>query len=297
MKEYLVVASPRGLSADFIRELEDTIKPAAVRRTYRELSLKNFAREYEVIATTSENRRDLRNICQKHQTDMAIVPEKFRRVRQRLVVFDMDSTLIQQEVIVEMARDYDKGEEVKRITERAMNGELDFDAALRARISLLKGFQRTRMEKVRARLTLSPGVALFVRTFRLHGGITAIASGGFHYFADFFREGLPMEYAFANDLDWDGEELSGVVRGEIVNAEKKKKILIELREKHHLHPEETIAVGDGANDLLMLREAGLGVAWHAKEVVRKEADLEINHGPMTTLLYFLGYEGDFFEAL
>lgn len=297
MREYLVVCSPNGLSPLFKSELEATIQPAAARRVFRELSKNNWAREYEVIATTSENRKDLKHVCEKHKVDMAIVPERIRNVRQRLAVFDMDSTLIKQEVIVEMAAEYNIQEKVKAITERAMNGELDFDSALRERIALLKGFNKSNMDRIRARLTLSPGVALFVRTFRLHGGMTAIASGGFHYFADFFKESLPMEYAFANDLDWEGDKLSGVVRGDIVNAEKKKKILTELREKHNLSPEQTIAVGDGANDLLMLREAGMGVAWHAKELVKKESNFEINYGPMTTLLYFLGYEGEYFEAL
>lgn len=297
MKEYLVVASPRKLSSDFIWQLEQLILPVSARKTYRELSQAGFARQYELVAPTSENRRLLKEVCQFHKVDMALVPEKTRNAGQRLVVFDMDSTLIQQEVINEMAADYNIGDKVTEITERAMNGELNFDGALRERIALLKGFQKSHMERIRARLTLSPGVALFIRTFRLHGGYTAIASGGFHYFADFFRDSLPMEYAFANNLDWDGEVLSGNVTGEIVNAEKKKNILIELREKHKLTREQTIAVGDGANDLLMLREAGMGVAWHAKELVRKETGYEINFGPMTTLLYFLGFEGEYFEAV
>jgi phosphoserine phosphatase len=140
-------------------------------------------------------------------------------------------------------------------------------------------------------------VGLFVRTFRLHGGVTAIASGGFHYFADFVLDTLPMEYAIANNLDWEGDVLSGVVTGEIVNAQRKKEIIIDLREKLRLSREQTIAVGDGANDLLMLKEAGMGVAWHAKEIVRKKAGYHITYGPMTTLLYFLGYEGEYFEAL
>jgi phosphoserine phosphatase len=297
MREFLVVASPRKLSSDFIWQLEQLILPVSARKTYRELSQSGFAREYQIIAPTSENRRLLSEVCQFHKVDLAFVPEKIREAGQRLVVFDMDSTLIEQEVINEMAAEYHIGEKVAKITERAMNGELNFDGALRERIALLKGFQRSHMENIRARLTLSPGVALFIRTFRLHGGVTAIASGGFHYFADFFRESLPMEYAVANNLDWEGDLLSGVVSGEIVNAEKKKKVLIELREKHGFSREQTIAVGDGANDLLMLSEAGMGVAWHAKELVRKQAGYEINVGPMTTLLYFLGYEGEYFEAL
>lgn len=297
MREHLVVASQKKLSPDFLWQLEKLIEPATARKTYRELSQSGFAREYELVAPTSENRKLLKEICHFHQVDMALVPEKIRESGCRLAIFDMDSTLIQQEVIVEMATEYNIGDRVREITDRAMNGGLDFDSALRERIALLKGFERKHLDRIRARLTLSPGVAHFIRTFRLHGGVTAIASGGFHYFADFFKDSLPMEYAFANHLDWEGEKLSGLVTGEIVNAEKKKKILIELREKHGFSREQTIAVGDGANDLLMIHEAGMGVAWHAKDLVRKESGFEINFGPMTTLLYFLGFEGDYFEAL
>jgi phosphoserine phosphatase len=297
MTEYLVVCSPKGLSPEFLWQLEKLIEPATARKTYRLLSPGGLAREYTLIAPTSENRRHLEEVCEFYEVDMALVPEKIRRANPRLVVFDMDSTLIQQEVINEMAAEYNIGEKVALITERAMNGELDFDGALRERIALLKGFSKKNMERIRARLSLSPGVGLFVRTFRLHGGLTAIASGGFHYFADFFRESLPMEYAFANDLDWDGETLSGVVNGEIVNAERKKNILLDLQKRHNLSREQTIAVGDGANDLLMLAEAGMGVAWHAKDLVREKAGYEINFGPMTTLLYYLGYEGEYFETL
>ncbi len=297
MKEYLVVASPQKLSPEFLWQLEQYIHPVAFRKTFRELSKNNFAREYEIIAPTTENREGLLKICEFHKIDMALIPESVRSAGQKLIVFDMDSTLIQQETIVELAREFNIGDKVNAITERAMNGELDFDSALRERIALLKGFPRSNMEKILARLTLSPGVALFIRTFRLHGGYTAIASGGFHYFADFFRDSLPMEFAIANNLDWEGDVLSGIVVGDIVNAEKKKKVLLELTKKLNLAREQTIAVGDGANDLLMMKEAGMGVAWHAKDVVRKEATYQISHGPMTTLLYFLGFEGEYFETL
>ncbi len=294
---HLVVTSPSKIPQDFLDNLDQLFLFESMKGVYRELSEKGYAREYDIPVPTPKFRGELKKMSELYKVDTALIPVSMRNVRKRLVVFDMDSTLIQQEVIVEMAREFGIQEKVKEITERAMNGQLDFDSALRERIALLKGFPRSHMERIRARLTLSPGVAHFVRTFRLHGGYTAIASGGFHYFADFFKESLPMEFAIANNLDWDGDCLSGVVTGEIVNAKRKEEFILDLTKKLGLYRDQTMAVGDGANDLLMLRQAGMGIAWHAKEVVRAETDYAINYGPMTTLLYYLGFEGEFFEAL
>jgi phosphoserine phosphatase len=230
-----------------------------------------------------------------HKTDAAFMRNNLFRYNKRLIVFDMDSTLIQHEVIDEMAAVHGIGDKVKLITERAMNGELDFNGALTERVALLKGLKRKDMESIFNRLTLTPGTESFIRTVKSLGYKTAIASGGFKFFAESLKEKLGMDYAFANDLEWNGDELTGVVKGEIVNAQKKAELLETLAKKEHINLEQIVAVGDGANDLPMLARAGLGIAFHAKDKVRREARHQMSHGPMTTILYFLGIPGNHLE--
>jgi phosphoserine phosphatase len=235
---------------------------------------------------------NLMDLSNKHQVDVALIPENGKRADKKLIVFDMDSTLIQHEVIVEMARVYGVGEKVKEITERAMNGELNFDQALRERISLLKGLKRTDMENIQSHLKLSPGVERLILELRKKGYKTAIVSGGFQFFADNFKNRLKMDYAFANSLDFENDALSGKVTGTIINAEEKARLVEELAKKENIALDQVVAVGDGANDLPMLAKAGFGIAWHAKDTVRKQARHHVHHSPMTTILYFLGIPGN-----
>ena len=238
---------------------------------------------------------DLMELSNKYQVDMALMPTGKSRSDKALIVFDMDSTLIQHEVIDEMALVHGIGEKVKKITERAMNGELNFDQSLRERVSLLKGLKREELEEIMLRLKLTPGVDKLINVLKSHGYKTAIVSGGFKFFAENFRKRLGMDYAFANDLEWDGNVLTGNVSGEIINGEIKARILTELAQKENLSLNQVIAVGDGANDLPMLAKAGLGIAFHAKEKVRREARHQVAHNPMTSILYFLGIPGDHFD--
>lgn len=231
-------------------------------------------------------------LSNQYQVDMALIPDDNYRTDRKLIVFDMDSTLIQHEVIDEMAMVHGIGDKVKLITERAMNGELNFDEALRERVSLLKGFKRKSMEEIMSRLRVTRGVPELILEVKKKGYKTAIVSGGFKYFAENFRQKLGMDYAFANDLEWDGDVLSGRVAGKIVNAQEKARLVEELARKEKISLEQVVAVGDGANDLPMLAKAGFGIAFHAKEKVRKEARHQMSHGPMTTLLYFLGIPGN-----
>lgn len=235
---------------------------------------------------------DLIDLSNKHQVDMALLPDHQTRTNKKLIVFDMDSTLIQHEVIVEMALEYGKGEEVKHITERAMNGELQFDDALRERIALLKGFPKSEMERIASRLELTAGAQKLVQVVKKHGYKTAIVSGGFKYFADGIRDRLGIDYVYANELDWNGDVLSGEVNGKIVNAEFKANMIDVLARQEKISVEQVVAVGDGANDIPMLLKAGLGIAFHAKDKVRREARHQLSHGPMTAILYFLGIPGD-----
>lgn len=302
MKSYvLCCVSTSKISEAFLAEIKSylgsvdaviTGTEKYLEQGFRALDLHlKFPHEFEKI------KFHLMDISNKHQVDMALIPEDGKRGNKKLIVFDMDSTLIQHEVIVEMARVYGVGEQVKEITERAMNGELNFDQALRERIALLKGLKRTDMEKIQSHLKLSNGVAKLIGELRKNGYKTAIVSGGFQFFANNFKSQLQMDYAYANTLDFDGEALSGKVTGTIINAEEKARLLEELAKKENLKLDQVVAVGDGANDLPMLAKAGMGIAWHAKDTVRKQARHLVHHSPMTTILYFLGIPGNHLDEI
>ena len=238
---------------------------------------------------------ELMKISETYQADLALIPHEGREADFKLIVFDMDSTLIQQEVIDEMAQVHGVGERVKKITERAMKGELNFNEALTERVSLLKGLKKSSMEEILSRLILNPGVEKLLVEVKKKGYKTAILSGGFKYFTDHFKEELKMDYAYSNDLEFEGETLTGKLKGAIVNAETKAQLIQELSLKENLTLDQIVAVGDGANDLLMLSKAGFGIAFHAKEKVRQMAKHRLSHGPMSTLLYFLGFPGNHWD--
>ncbi|CAN0282565.1 unnamed protein product, partial [Chrysoparadoxa australica] len=194
----------------------------------------------------------------------------YRRIR-RLIVFDMDSTLIREEVIDELAREAGVGEQVVEITEATMRGELDFRESLRKRVSLLEGLPETVLEKVASQLHLNDGADRLIKQLRELGFKTAILSGGFDYFGNHLREKLGIDYVYANKLEIVDGKLTGKVLGDIVDADRKAALLAQLAAEQGLTLQQTIAVGDGANDLKMLGIAGMGVAFHAKPVVRESA--------------------------
>jgi phosphoserine phosphatase len=223
--------------------------------------------------------------------DIALVPRASRR--KKLLIADMDSTMIEQECIDELADAIGIKPEIAAITERAMRGELDFDAALKTRVALLKGLQRRVIEEVRReRITLTPGGRALVQTMKAYGAYTALISGGFTFFADYFARRIGFDEATANTLEFDGEVLTGTVAYPIVDKAIKLARLRALETEKGLWPDETLAVGDGANDLDMIRAAGLGVAFHAKPAVAAAADARIDHGDLTALLYLQGYAED-----
>ncbi|MGV3491212.1 MAG: phosphoserine phosphatase SerB [Devosia sp.] len=229
-----------------------------------------------------------RNVIGRRAVDAALVPSEGRR--KLVLVADMDSTMIEQECIDELADAVGIKTEVAAITERAMNGELDFEQALRTRVALIKGLDRKVIEEIRReRITLAPGGRALVHTMKAYGAYASLVSGGFTFFADYFAKRIGFDEAIANVLEFDGEQLTGTVASPIVDKTTKLTRLTELAAERNLPLTATLAVGDGANDLDMIKAAGLGVALHAKPHVAAEADVRIDHGDLTALLYLQGY--------
>ena len=220
--------------------------------------------------------------------DIAVQKENLYRRAKRLVVLDMDSTLIQIEVIDELARLAGVGEQVSIITERAMNGELDFQQALRERVSFLKGLSADALEQVYRDLPFTPGAKTLIRILRRLGFRTAVISGGFDFFTDRLKEELGLDYAYANALEIVDDVVTGQVAGAIVDGQRKAELLAEIAEREGITLSQVIAIGDGANDLPMLDRAGLGIAFNAKARVREQADYHINQGSLDSILYLLG---------
>jgi phosphoserine phosphatase len=250
----------------------------------REFSAVDILIRAEEPVVYQDIKTNLLAVSNTHQIDR----DNVFRYNKRLIVFDMDSTLIQAEVIDEMAKVHGVGEKVISITERAMNGELDFNAALKERVALLKGMKVDKLEQILAKIELTNGTEQFIRTVKSLGYKVAVISGGFTYFTGAFKTKLGLDYAFANELEIENGELTGRVLGNIVNAEGKALLLNLISQQEQISLEQVVAIGDGANDLPMLAKAGLGIAFHAKEIVRKKAGHHMSHGPMTSILYFLG---------
>lgn len=226
--------------------------------------------------------------------DVALVPLANRR--KKLLVADMDSTMIGQECIDELADALGIKPQVAEITERAMRGELDFGQALDTRVALLKGLERQVVEEIRReRITLAPGGRALVQTMKAYGAYTSLVSGGFTLFADFFAKRIGFDEAVANVLEFgEDDRLLGTVQKPIVDKDTKRNRLLTLVEKLEITQALTIAVGDGANDLDMVEAAGMGVALHAKPAVAERAEIRIDHGDLTALLYLQGYSEDDF---
>lgn len=223
--------------------------------------------------------------------DIIVQPAATRR--KRLFLADMDSTMIGQECIDELAAYVGLKEKVSNITERAMRGELEFEPALRERVALLKGIALGVVDEIIAeRITLTPGGSALVRTMRANGGYTALVSGGFTVFTGPISATIGFDEHRSNILLSEGALLSGLVAEPILGKQAKLDALIELRARFALPDEATLAVGDGANDLAMLGEAGLGVAYRAKPAVAAAADARLDHADLTALLYAQGYRGD-----
>ena len=231
---------------------------------------------------------DLRTVLAGLPVDVVVQPAAGRA--KRLFLADMDSTMIGQECIDELADLVGLKEHVSAITERAMRGEIAFEPALRERVALLKGLSASVVDDViDRRITLTPGGRELVRTMKARGGYTALVSGGFTLFTARIGSMIGFHENRANLLEIEDGLFAGTVREPILGREAKRETLVELRQRFGLSAAETMAVGDGANDLAMLGEAGAGVAYHAKPKVAEAAAVRIDHGDLSALLYMQGY--------
>ncbi len=222
------------------------------------------------------------------EADIAIQEDNIWRRTRRLVCFDMDSTLIQGEVIDLMAREAGVGDEVEAITARAMNGEIDFDTSFRQRLALLRGLPVSRLESIDDQLEITDGAENLLKNLNKLGYKTAILSGGFTWFAQRLAARLNIDHVHANELDIEDGLLTGKVSGEIINEKSKAALLRSIAEKEGICLEQVIAVGDGANDLPMLKKAGLGIAFHAKPKVRELAANAFGTVGLDGILYLIG---------
>ena len=293
-KFILNVVSTEAIPANFLRDIAHTLSDNNVNIHRIDTVDPNKFTALEITTSVSKSinwdqlKEKLIAISNEHQVDAAFIRDNVWRRNKRLIVFDMDSTLIQTEVIDEMAIEHGVGEQVKEITERAMNGELDFTQSLIERVKLLSGMDEKKLRVILDRLEFTPGAEKFIKSVKSLGYKVALISGGFTFFADALKEKLNLDYAFANELEITNGELSGKVKGTVVDAEQKATLLKLITQQEGINLEQVVAIGDGANDLPMLSAAGLGIAYHAKDIVRKQASNHMSHGPMTTILHFLG---------
>lgn len=229
----------------------------------------------------------------RHPIDVNMVPAGPCR-RKRLLVADMESTIILQECLDELAAFAGVQEQISGITARAMRGELDFESALKERVGLLKGLDAGLLQRVYDGVTLMPGAATLVATMRASGATCALVSGGFTFFTERVAARLGFDLHRANIIEIAGDRLAGTVASPILGREAKLQALKDLARSGNLQPVETLAVGDGANDLAMIQAAGLGVAFRAKPILKERASASIVHGDLTALLYLQGYRRDEF---
>jgi phosphoserine phosphatase len=279
------VVAEQGLNIDNITRLSGRISlqhPEQKRTACVELSLRGAAPDLTALHAT------FLQVSQELEVDIAIQEDDIYRRSRRLVCFDMDSTLIQAEVIDELAQVAGVGEQVAAITEAAMRGELDFSESFRRRLHLLRGMDESVLQGIAERLPITEGAERLIATLKRFGYKVAILSGGFTYFAEYLQRRMAIDYVYANQLDFCDGKLTGEVKGEIIDGQAKARLLRELAGKEGISLQQVIAVGDGANDLPMLSIAGLGIAFHAKPIVKQQAQHSIATLGLDGILYLLG---------
>lgn len=279
------IVADNGLNIDKITRLSGRVPLEEMENDSRacvEFSLRG------PVADLPALRREFLNLADEIEVDIAYQENNVYRRNRRLVAFDMDSTLIQAEVIDELAKRAGVGKQVSAITERAMRGELDFKQSFTERVALLKGLPETALGEVAATLRLTDGTERLISTLKKLGYKTAILSGGFTYFGRGLQRRFGIDYVFANELEIEDGIVTGKVNGEIVDGTRKASLLASIAQHEGFSLEQTIAVGDGANDLPMLSIAGLGIAFRAKPVVKASAKQSLNTHGLDGILYLMG---------
>lgn len=286
------VLAEQGLNIDAIKRLTGRIPLDERRESIRaciEFSVRGTPKDRAAMQS------ELLKLSGELEMDFSFQLDNMYRRMRRLICFDMDSTLIETEVIDELAERAGVGEKVRAITERAMRGEIDFKESFTERVTLLKGLDVSVMEDIARNLPITEGVDRLMFVLKQYGYKIAILSGGFTYFGNYLKNKYDIDYVYANELEIEDGKLTGRYVGEIVDGRRKAELLKLIAQVEHVNLAQTIAVGDGANDLPMLAEAGLGIAFHAKPRVVANAKQSINTIGLDGVLYFLGFKDSYLE--
>ncbi|SES87064.1 phosphoserine phosphatase SerB [Prevotella sp. kh1p2] len=289
------IIAEQGLNIDSIKRLtgrQSILHPERNVRACIEFSLRGTP------TNTEDMQAELMKLAQELGIDFSFQRDDMYRRMRRLICFDMDSTLIQTECIDELAERAGVGAQVRAITERAMRGEIDFRQSFTERVALLKGLDAGVMQDIAEHMPITEGVDRLMAVLKTSGYKIAILSGGFTYFGEFLRKKYGIDYVYANELEIDEEgRLTGRYIGEVVDGHRKAELLRLIAQVEKINLAQTIAVGDGANDLPMISEAGLGIAFHAKPRVVANAQQSINSMGLDGVLYFLGFKDSYLGDL
>ncbi len=286
------ILAEQGLNIDSIKRQTGRVpldEQKANVRACIELSVRGIPKDID------EMQRQLMKLSSELEIDFSFQRDSMYRRMRRLICFDMDSTLIQTECIDELAERAGVGEQVREITERAMRGELDFKESFTERVALLKGLDISVMKDIAEKLPITEGVERLMFVLKKYGYKIAILSGGFTYFGNYLKDKFGIDYVYANELEVENGKLTGRYLGDVVDGKRKAELLRLIAQVERVDLAQTIAVGDGANDLPMLSEAGLGIAFHAKPKVVANAKQSINTIGLDGVLYFLGFKDSYLE--
>lgn len=291
LAEVTKVISEQNLNIDSIQRLTGRMpleeEEEAQSKACVEFSVRGNPRD------RGEMQSQFMDLASKQEIDISLQEDTMYRRCRRLVCFDMDSTLIETEVIDELAMRAGVGDQVKAITERAMRGEIDFCESFKERVALLKGLDESVMRDIAEHLPITEGVGRMMSVLKRAGYKTAILSGGFTYFGNYLKQKFGIDYVYANELEIVDGKLTGRYVGDIVDGKRKAELLRLLAQVENVNIAQTIAVGDGANDLPMLSTAGLGIAFHAKPKVKATARQSISTIGLDGILYFIGFKDSY----